>query len=162
MSERSTSELRPAPPMNRDQLVQALRQGWRAIPDAVIRRLTNCPMPGPFLHTCTWWTYTLLKHVLCGQIDSPSSWVVLYEITHFTPSAVVNCEIVLLSILLFIYRQIIILPKITFASTCFVLFLILWKNNWYTFFWTGAGRSSEVERSLMVRWVVGSILAVNR
>ena len=33
---------RPYPPMNRNQLVQALRQEWRAIPDAVIRRLTNC------------------------------------------------------------------------------------------------------------------------
>ena len=32
---------RPNPPMNRDQLVQALRQEWRAIPDVVIRRLTN-------------------------------------------------------------------------------------------------------------------------
>ena len=32
---------RPNPPMNRDQLVQALRQEWRAIPDDVIRRLTN-------------------------------------------------------------------------------------------------------------------------
>ena len=31
----------PNPPMNRDQLVQTLRQEWRAIPDAVIRRLTN-------------------------------------------------------------------------------------------------------------------------
>ena len=26
------------------------------------------------------------------------------------------------------------------------------------FYYTGAGRSSEVERSLMVRWIVGSIL----
>ena len=28
----------------------------------------------------------------------------------------------------------------------------------YTYFGTGVGRSSEVERSLMVRWVVGLIL----
>ena len=34
-------ERRPNPPMNRDQLVQTLSQEWRAIPDAVIRRLTN-------------------------------------------------------------------------------------------------------------------------
>ena len=32
---------RPNPRVIRDQLVQALRQEWRAIPGAVIRRLTN-------------------------------------------------------------------------------------------------------------------------
>ena len=32
---------RPNPPMNRNHLVQALRQTWREIPDAVIRRLIN-------------------------------------------------------------------------------------------------------------------------
>ena len=32
---------RPNPPMNRDRLVQALRQEWRVIPDAVIGRLTT-------------------------------------------------------------------------------------------------------------------------
>ena len=33
------------------------------------------------------------------------------------------------------------------------------KKRIYVMFWNlGAGRSSEVERSLMVRWVVGSIL----
>ena len=40
---------------------------------------------------------------------------VLYEIAHFTPSADVNCDIIivwiLLSILVFIYHQIIILSK---------------------------------------------------
>ena len=40
----------------------------------------------PHTVTCTWSTYTLLKHVLCCQIYSPSLWVVLYKITHFTPS----------------------------------------------------------------------------
>ena len=103
--------------MNRDQLVQALRQGWRAILDAVIRPLTNCPTSGPCLHTCT------LKHDLCGQMYSPSLYVVLYDIAHVTPSAVVNCDIiilwVLLSILVFVYRQIIILPK---YNLCFVFF----------------------------------------
>ena len=48
--------------------------------------------------------------------------MVLYEIAHFIPSVVVNCDIiilwVLLSILVFIYRQIIILPK---YNLCFVL-----------------------------------------
>ena len=62
----------PNPPLARGHLVQALIQEWRSIPDAVIRRLTNCPTSGPCLHTCTWWTYTLLKRVLCGQIYSPS------------------------------------------------------------------------------------------
>ena len=69
-------------------------------------------------------------------------WVFLYEITHFTPSAVVNCDTilwVLLSILVFIYRQIIILSKYNVCiNLCFVLFLILWKNNWYTLFWSSA------------------------
>ena len=62
----------PNPPIARGHLVQALIQEWRSIPDAAIRRLTNCPTSGPCLHTCTWWTYTLLKRVLCGQIYSPS------------------------------------------------------------------------------------------
>ena len=35
------------------------------------------------------------------------------------------------------------------------LSLVLYKKSSYTL---GAGRSSEVERSLMVRWVIGSIL----
>ena len=65
--------------------------------------------------------YTLLKHVLCGQIYSPSLWVVLYEITHFT-SAVVNCDVlilwVLLSILVFIFSQIIILSKYNICVLC--------------------------------------------
>ena len=34
----------------------------------------------------------------------------------------------------------------------------LWMCTLNTLTWPGAGRSSEVERSLMVRWVVGSIL----
>ena len=31
-------------------------------------------------------------------------------------------------------------------------------GDWFLYVYKGAGRSSEVERSLMVRWVVGSIL----
>ena len=72
----------------------------------------------------------LLKHVLCGHIYSPSLQVVLYEIAHFTPSAVVNCDIIILwvvlSIFVFIYRQIIILSKYNICiSLCFGLILIL-------------------------------------
>ena len=37
------------------------------------------------------------------------------------------------------------------TSISFILVFPLWS-------WQGAGRSSEVERSLMVRWIVGSIL----
>ena len=45
---------------------------------------------------------------------------------------------------------------------CFFMMYILHCSNIYvavySVFISGAGRSSEVERSLMVRWVVGSIL----
>ena len=72
----------------------------------------------------------LLKHVLCGQIYSPSLYVVQHEIAHFTPSAVVNCDIIILwdlvSILMSIYHQIIILSKYNVCiNLCFVLILIL-------------------------------------
>ena len=84
--------------------------------------------------------HTRYWNVLCGQY-SPLLWVVLYEITHFTPSAVVNSDVIilwlLLSILVFNYCQIIILSKYNICiNLCFVSFLILWKNNWYTFFWS--------------------------
>ena len=79
------------------------------------------------------WTYTLLKHVLCGQIYSPSLCVVLYEITHFTPSAVVNCDIiifgVLKNILMFIYHQIIILSKYNICINLFCVVFNTLKNN---------------------------------
>ena len=64
----------------------------------------------------------------------------LYEITNFTPSAVVNCDVnilcVLLSILTFIYRQIIILLKynICCINLCFVLFLNTLKTIIGTYF----------------------------
>ena len=56
--------------------------------------------------------------------------MVLYEIAHFTPSAVVNCDIIILSVLLnilvFIYRPIIILSKYNiYINLCFVWFLVI-------------------------------------
>ena len=39
-----------------------------------------------------------------------------------------------------------------------IIITIMMIHLVWTFFRTGAGRSSEVDRSLMVRWVVGSIL----
>ena len=50
------------------------------------------------------------------------------------------------------------------VTNCYGTRLSCNKLLWYTSVWVGrsgvagAGRSSEVERSLMVRWVVGSIL----
>ena len=78
--------------------------------------------------------------------------MVLYEITYLDPSVVVNCDIkilwVLLSILMFIYRQIIILSKYNISiNLWFVFFLILWNNTWYTFFW-----SSVYIYSLYMKW----------
>ena len=71
--------------------------------------------------TCTWWTYTLLKHVLCGHIYSPSLWVVLYEFTHFT-------HMLLWTVISFygfywVYSclfidKLLYFQNITFASTC--------------------------------------------
>ena len=74
----------------------------------------------PHTVTCT---YTLLKHVLCGQIYSPSLWVVRYT--------VVNCDIIILwllsSILMFSYRQIIILSKYNICiNLCFVLYIYIY------------------------------------
>ena len=59
--------------------------------------------------------------------------MVLYEITHFTPSAVVNCDIIILRVLLnmlvFSYRQIIMLSKYNICINLrFVLYLIPLKN----------------------------------
>ena len=78
---------------------------------------------------CT--AHRYLHMVDIHAIETWSLWsnvlVVLYEITHFTPSAVVNCDIiillVLLSILVFIYCQIIILSKYNIYIN--LLFLIL-------------------------------------
>ena len=43
-------------------------------------------------------------------------------------------------------------PPCVYLKFCICVFKVLYLKFW------GAGRSSEVERSLMVRWVVGSIL----
>ena len=53
---------------------------------------------------------------------------VLYEITHFTHRAVVNCDIILwflLSILVFIYRQIIILSKYNICINLYFVLLLI-------------------------------------
>ena len=52
---------------------------------------------------------------------------------------------------------------LTTHSTCFIYGYIAREETHYCHYMSysfrlGAGRSSEVERSLMVRWVVGSIL----
>ena len=60
--------------MNRDQLVQALRQVWRAIPDAVIGRCTNSGLLA-YLHmmdihateTCSLWS-NVFTFIMSGPI----------------------------------------------------------------------------------------------
>ena len=118
--------------MNRDQLVQALRQEWRAIPDAINRRLTNSVQSR--VHAC------ILAHGGRTRYWNMFSVVKFIHLRYKWPyMKSCCCELWYYNFMGFIeYTHVYLsLSKYNICiNLCFVLFLILWKNNWYTFFWS--------------------------
>ena len=132
---------RPTPPMNRDQMVQALRQERRAIPDAAIRRLTNTVRRRVHVcilqhggHTRYWNMFFVVKFIHLRYEWS-------YIKSHISPLVLLWTVILSFYGFYWVYSCLFIaklsyFQHITFTSTCVLLFSIFWKNNWHTLFWS--------------------------